>query len=268
MNEEYIHTIHRYLNGDMDASEQAAFEARLPEDPELREALDLERLLLAGIHRAGQQQLRQTVGAVHQALAGEQFFEINRPKPVFLGLSTPRWLAAAAALAVLATAVWFFALRQPIADQQALFAQHYQPETDRAQQVIESLTSYGLAGVATETDSLKAALERYRAGQSDAALRQLRQFADNHPENHTAAYYLGVIYLERGNYPAAAAAFQPLAQAADSGLQNDARWNLALCFLKIENQPNGAIDLLKTLAADPANPYYRQAQNLLQQLSK
>ena len=197
MNEEYIDTIHRYIYGTMDSAERLAFEIRLQTDPELTEALELERILLAGITRSGEKELRHTIGSVHQTLKSEQFFEAGASqtlKPYVM----KRFLAVAATLVILLGGIWFFTKSQTATvDTQALFEQNYQPQFDRqrAQQIITRLESFGMAPVQSDSDSLRTALELYEAGNYGEALEQLKSIAAAHPENDTAAYYIGVVHM-------------------------------------------------------------------------
>lgn len=265
MNEEYTDTIHRYLSDKMPSGERETFEKQLQTDPELREALELERILLAGIDRAGENSRRQTIDSVHQSLKKEHFFDTSTHKP----FAMKRILAVAASLVVLAGAVWFFTLREtPGADTQALFEQNYKPQNDRqrALKIIESLESYGFAGAQTESDTLKIALELYEAGQYAEALAAFKSFAETHPENDTALYYIGVIHMNQERYAKAIEVLLPLARSENSALKNDALWNLALCYLKTENGVSDARDAFQTLASDNAYENHRGAKAVLEQL--
>ncbi len=273
MNEQDIDTIHRYLSGTLDAAERETFEARLQSDPDLQDALELERVLLAGIVYAGQKELRQTIGEVHQSLKKEQFFEAteansdgSKPLKIF---EMKRILAVAATLVVLVGGVWFF-MNQTASEvnTQALYKQFYQPENDRqrAQEVIASLESYGLAGVPSENDTLKMALELYNDGKYAAALDYLKVFSEKHPENDMARYYIGVIHMSQERYAKAIEVLLPISRSDVSALKNDALWNLALCYLRTENGQPDAEAAFQTLAADNSYNNHRGAKAVLEQL--
>ena len=59
MNEQYLDTIHRYLNGTMDVNERESFETEMRQNPSLQKDVEMERLLLGGLEHAGETELRQ-----------------------------------------------------------------------------------------------------------------------------------------------------------------------------------------------------------------
>ncbi|MBK8969000.1 MAG: tetratricopeptide repeat protein [Saprospiraceae bacterium] len=277
MNEQYIDTIHRYLNKTMTHAERNTFEAELLRDPELREAVELERRLLAGLEKAGERQLQQTVGTVHAKLKSEGFFadetnEKSQPE-LTIAYSSNRFtmrklISIAASILVLAGAVWFFAIRDTGANVQDLYHAYYKPDSDvqRAREIIATLESNGLAGIPTDTDSLKTALERYEAGKYDEALAMLKAFADAHPENDIARYYIGVIHMDQERYAKAIEVLLPVSRMDDSEFKNRALWNLGLCYLRTENNQQDAYNVFQSLADDPEFPDHRNAKALLEQL--
>lgn len=277
MNEQYIDAIHRYLSGALSPAERAAFELDMQNNPELREDVDIERLLLAGIEQAGQQDDdRKTIQSVHEKLRREGFFQSvaadSTSSPTIAHSKTVnimnRILAIAATLIVLAAGVWFFLHEDNQMDTNAIYTQHYQPQEDvkRAQSIIEALTSYGLAGVQTDTDTLKAALQQYEAGKYDEALVLLKGFAETHPENDVAQYYIGAIHMSQGRYAKAIEVLLPISRSDESALKNDALWNLGLCYLKTENGVKDAENAFTQLSQDNSYPNHRGAKAVLEQL--
>ncbi|MBK6929883.1 MAG: tetratricopeptide repeat protein [Saprospirales bacterium] len=273
MNEQYIDTIHRFLNGAMAPDERAAFEAAMANDPALRHDVELERALLAGLEYAGRQGKRQTIRAVHQKLREEGFFDRNSAgsSPMFFQLSTTgikRLVAAAAVFIALAASIWFFLNRNTPPDAGVLFAQYYQAgdEVLRARRIIGSLESHGMAGVQTAPDTLRMALEQYEAGNYEKALAALKNFLETHPQNDTAQYYTGVVHMSQGRYARAIDLFLPIARSAESPMKGDALWNLGLCYLKMENGLPDARHAFARLAADNNYPNHRGAKAVLEQL--
>lgn len=271
MNEQYIDTIHRYLSGTMDGAERATFETQMQHDPNLQNDVELERLLLEGLEHAGEKELRQTIGAVHQKLSAEGFFSAA---PAALSVShlskkspMKRILAIAATFVLLAGAVWFFNRQEATTDPDALFAQYYKPEQDvqRAQQLIPTLKSYGLAGVQMDGDTLRDALQLYADGNFEAAAQALKSYLESNPDDYMAGYYLGATYMNQGLYAKAIEVFSPLS-TTESPLQNDALWNLGLCYLKAENSQDDAREAFTKLSNDNEYPNHRGAKAVLEQL--
>lgn len=271
MNEAYIDTIHRYLNNDMDASERDAFEVELRQNPELQQDVELESLLWEGIDRAGEMELRQSVGAVHQQLKTSGFFEAAGAQPGFsVWRSTvgKRIMALAAVFGLLLAGIWFFRRMQSGPDTEALFVRYYQPKAEvaRAHRYIEEQASFGMAAPQTATDTLLQALRVYEAGQYAEAQILLKQIVERYPDDYAIArYYLGIVYLSQGKPNQTIDALLPLARSADP-LRSDARWTLALCYLKTKTHLNDARTLLGELARDTRFAKQREAKALLEKM--
>ncbi len=277
MNEQHIETIHLYLTGAMDALERQAFEAAMQADPALREEVELERILLNAIEQSGtHSEALKTIQAVQEKLRAEGFFKSEKAAdtPVFHISHTKKFnimkrlIAVAATLVVVAGGIWFFMNQDKPVDNNALFAQFYQPKEDvqRAKNILESLESYGLAGVQTDTDTLKIALELYETDKYDEALALLKGFAETHPENDVAQYYIGVIHMSQGRYAKAIEVLLPISRSEESALKNDALWNLGLCYLKTDDGVGDAREAFIKLSNDNTYSNHRGAKAVLEQL--
>jgi TolA-binding protein len=277
MNEQYIDTIHRYLNGTMDPSERDAFEAEMLHDSSLRKAVELERNLLAGIKKSGEQTVRNTIHTVHSNLKKEGFFAADaaeEPEPqLHITYTSNRFtmrklISIAASIIVLAGAVWFFTIRNASVEIKDLYHEYYTPETDvqRAKDLIATMQSNGLAGVPTDTDTLKAALTLYEEGKYTESLEILNAFIENHPDNDAAQYYIGVIHMSQERYAKAIEMLLPVSRLDTSTFQNDALWNLGLCYLKTENGQQDAYNVFQELSEDSSFPRHRNAKALKEQL--
>lgn len=273
MNEQYIDTIHRYLTGTMTAAERAAFEAELQSDATLRNDVELEQWLLAGIDKAGTQGLRTSIGTVHQQLKADGFFESaaqDAPLRVsYLSNFTKmkQFIAIAASLVIVAGAVWFFTQNSG-PDTDALFARYYQAEEDRqrAQTIAKQIYTYGASPALNQADSLGLALKAYENGQYDDALALLTALAAANPQNDTVQYFTGVVHMSQERYAKAIGVLLPLSRSDTSALRNDALWNLGLCYLKMENGTRDAREAFTQLAQDNAYPKHRGAKAVLDQL--
>ncbi len=274
MNEQYLDTIHRYLNGTMDVNERESFETEMRQNPSLQKDVEMERLLLGGLEHAGETELRQKIGTVQDQLAAEGFFRAGAaetsPRLSVTHLSKTyqmkRIIAIAASFAILAAAVWFFTRPANTPDPGALFSKYYQPkeEIQRAQEIIPKLES-GLAGIPTDGDTLRDALQFYADGNLEEAEKLLKIYLESSPEDPLAAYFLGATFMNQGYYAKAIEIFLPLSRG-ESPLKNDALWNLGLCYLKTENGMDDARVSFEKLSADNAYPNHRGAKAVLEQL--
>lgn len=275
MNEQYIDTIHRYLSGAMDVTERTAFEKEMHRDPQLQNDVEMERLLLSGLERAGETELRQKIGAVQDKLAAEGFFKADAAQSasplVITHLSKTflmkRIIAIAASFAILAAAVWFFTRPANTPDPGALFSNYYKPqeEIQRAQKIIPTLESHGLAGAFSDGDTLREALQFYADGKLEEAENYLKIYLETNPEDPMATYFLGATYMSQEHYAKAIEIFFPLSRT-ESPVKNDALWNLGLCYLKTENGMEDARLSFEKLSADNSYPNHRGAKAVLEQL--
>ena len=177
-----------------------------------------------------------------------------------------RIIAIAASFAILAAAVWFFTRPANTPDPGALFSKYYQPkeEIQRAQEIIPKLES-GLAGIPTDGDTLRDALQFYADGNLEEAEKLLKIYLESSPEDSMALYFLGATFMSQGYYAKAIEVFFPLSRG-ESPLKNDALWNLGLCYLKTENGMDDARVSFEKLSADNAYPNHRGAKAVLEQL--
>ncbi|MFN0013704.1 MAG: tetratricopeptide repeat protein [Saprospiraceae bacterium] len=276
MNEQHIDTIHRYLSGSMDTAERTAFEAEIQANPALREEVELENTLLTGIERAGKEDVLHIVQSVHGKLLAEGFFDSSKAQaPPSLTIvhkqkfkAMKRFIAIAASLIVVSGAVWFMTHKDNPMDANALYSQYYDSKEDiqRAKDIIKTLELPGLTGVQLGEDSLKLALQAYESGKYDEALALLKGFAEMHPENDVAQYYIGIIHMSQGRYAKAIEVLTPISVSENSALKNDALWNLGLLYLKADNGLEDARDAFTKLSADSNYPYRKRAEAVLDQL--
>jgi tetratricopeptide (TPR) repeat protein len=271
MQEEYFDTIHRYIDGAMSPAEKAAFEAQLKQDMELRQALETERLLIGGIEKKAEENILKTIQSVHQQLKTEGFFENADQSPSITIKRTnvmKQVMAIAAAIVAIAAVVWILK-PNPTTNPGELFAKYYQPQQEliRTRQMIAQMESQGFAGAAA-TDTLRQALVLYENGQYSDALKLLTAYQESHSDNLLVQYYIGMSHMNESRYAKAIEYLLPVSKAEDADLKNDAFWNLALCYLKVENGLEDAKSLFIKIAQDPNNPNQKGAISVRDDLLK
>jgi len=266
MNDAFIETIHRYLYGDMTSTERDAFEKEIETNKPLQQALALEKALLNTLKDADELQLKESIRSVHRKLQKEDFFspETAIPQNSLTHKTNQRFImnrkfAIAAAVLFLLGVVWFTFGRKNNADPNALFAKYYQVDHQKVKETIASLTSYGMAGVQTEQDSLKEALVLFDQGNYSACIKVLNPLLKSHPDNETAQYYLALSHLNEGRYAKAVELLDPLASSPDFPMRYDAKWNLGLCYLKVEGGMRLTLKIFEDLSKDINFPRHREA---------
>lgn len=270
-NNNYTENIHRYLNGTMANEEKSQFENDLKQYQALKQAVELERKILLGLEKLGDHELRKQIQDAHQNLEGQGFFEsrnniipINsKPK---LRLMKRIVAIAAAAVVILGLAWWGFFREKPM-DANAIFAQNFQPETDRLGAVMAGFPA-GFAGEPTPQDSLKEALKLYEAGKYNEAAAALDSVLVKHPANDTAMFYLAMSHLNMERYSRALEILTPLSAQDGTAFKLDATWYLGLCYLKVDNGLAQAKEIFGNLAANPDYKDRQSANGILHLLEK
>jgi tetratricopeptide (TPR) repeat protein len=204
---------------------------------------------------AGDTELKQTISEVHNRLRQQGFFEKTaRQSPILTFIKSDkmkRVLALAAMLVVVAGVVWWSFFRTTPVDTATAFNQYFKPETTQVKGIIRGLESFGMIDSMTQADSLREALKLYDEGKYNDAVAALDTFLLHHPENDTASFYLAMSHLNETRYAKAVELLTPLADKEDFALQDDAKWYLALCFLKVDNGLDKAVSLFTDLSEDP-----------------
>lgn len=245
MNEKDFTLLHDYFNGLLSEEEARAVEARAAAEPAFGEEFALRRQMEAF------PRLEAERNALLHTLknAGADYFQENKsqssPTLSVVRNNTRRWMALAAALTLVAAAVWFF--NRGDAPTYRQYAQH--PRL--------SLTVMGNTEQA-RTDAETAFAQKDYA----RALSALDQVLAAEPDNIKAAFFRGICLLELDRSAEARQIFEVLA-VGNSALREDAVWYVALSYLQ-ENNPTECRNTLQKIA--PGAAHYEQAQQLLKKL--
>lgn len=243
MSEQDIALLDDYFNGLLDTEAARAVEARAASDAAFGQEYALRREMESFPRRASERAaFRETLTTVAQ-----DYFKENdlQQSPMTARVSRMRWLAAAASLALVAVAVWLFTNTGGPAYRQ--FAQHEAP----------AFTVRGAADQAAG-DAEKAFAEKNYA----AALAAIDRLLAVQADDPTALLYKGICLIELDRTSEARALLTPMADG-NSALRAEARWYVALSYLKEKNPTACRAELLK-ITADESR--FGQAQELLKSL--
>ena len=243
MNEQDISILDDYFNGLLAPDAAQAVEARAAADPVFGQEFELRQQMEALPRRTAARQA--FVGMLAQV--GTDYFQEmpENQSSMTAKVTRMRWRAAAASLVLLAVAVWFFTTTGSPAYRQ--YAQHDPP----------SFTVRGAADQAA-TDAEKAFAEKKYA----AALSALDRLLAVQPTDPTALLYKGICLIELDRAAEARVILAPMADG-NSALRAEARWYVALSFLKEKNKVACRAELGKI---SPGEMRYEQAQALLEKL--
>lgn len=245
MNERDLNTIHDYFNGLLGPDEASQVETRAQTDTEFGDAFRLQQELEDfPKSQANRIALKNTLNQIGQDYFSESDAAQTVVAPTMTAKSNMRrWMALAASLTVLAAAVWFFL--KPEANLYEQYAQHAPLAlTERSN---------------TPQEDMAAAESAFQQKKYDAALNALERVLNNQPDNLTAQLYKGICLIELGKSSDARQALAPMA-AGSSALVDEARWYIALSYLK-ENNKAACAEALRQVS--PASDRGRDAAALL-----
>jgi tetratricopeptide (TPR) repeat protein len=243
MEQNDIILLDRYFDDQLSPQERQTVEARVLTEPELGADFALRQQQMLWL----QQEPRRQAMLAQTADLGAQYFgeeEAVAPAPIRVTW-TRRLLAAAAAVALLAVAVWVF--RGAEKPTYAGYVQH------APLQLIQR-------GAAENT--AVAAENAFNAGRYAEALPLLQNLRNAQPDNQVLQLYEGICYLEMNRNAEAMVVFQAIANG-NSALKGEGVWYLALSHWK-----NGDITTCKQVLQQiqVGSDRYNQAQQLLSDL--
>lgn len=155
----------QYLEGELDATEHAAFEREVEGDPALRADLDAARRTLSGLQALGEERLRRSLIDADTALDGGT------------RTGSTRWRWAAAAVLVIGVTAWWLMPR----------------DTPQELAVEFAYTEPGLPVLMGSSGSMDAIMNAYKQGDLAAAGGLLDVSLAREPMNDTLNYFAGVV---------------------------------------------------------------------------
>ncbi|MBL7825511.1 MAG: tetratricopeptide repeat protein [Saprospiraceae bacterium] len=242
MNEKDFTLLNDYFNGLLPPEAERQVLERVANDNEFATEFNLRRDMEAFPRRNEQRQaFQETLKRV-----GLDFFTEGGSNPMRARVNWGRWMAVAAGVVLLIGAVWFF--NRPGPPEYRQYAQH----------APLSLTVRGAS------DQLKSSAETaFAAGDYTKALQNLEQIQQEEPDNLLVKLSRAICLIETGRTADARTVLEPVAEGA-SALKTEARWYLALSWLKENNYEACKAELLKIEASASRS---REAKKLLNQLN-
>ncbi|HMQ89264.1 MAG TPA: tetratricopeptide repeat protein, partial [Flavilitoribacter sp.] len=191
-------TIEKYMTGAMNNDERRAFEEQMAGNPELAEAIRVEKWMQAAAADQEWIALRRQLQQADQRGGGT-----NRP---FL---RPVWIWTSAAAAILLLAVWsILHIGRPASPPD--YTAYFEPYPLVLQQ-------------RGETSDRAELQETYGAGDFQAAIPLLEEWADQDPGDITPVFYLGIAQLA-DNHPEKATGYLQKAAASETAFAEQAGW--------------------------------------------
>ena len=239
--------INRYLDGEMSAGELKAFELQMQQDADLQNEVELTRDVLSTL------KIKLHPGENEKALLhsltemNAEYFSKKTEQAKIVPLSRSRWIAAVAAVFVL-----------------ALLLTIWQPwKKEDLYQQYAAIQMPAIAERGATTDSLlKSAVENFNNKKFAEAIPGFETVLKDSAENSFVQYYYAIALLQNNNIEKARVQLTALYNGG-SIFKNDAAFYMALSYLKEKNKPV-CKDWLNKIPADAGQ--HSKVQELLKKL--
>lgn len=245
INQHQQESIDRFLRGALHGEDLDNFYKEIEDNPIMAKALKTQQSLAEGIEFHGNQKLKKRLQKISQEARREK--PAKRPQRV--GIIRLAIITAAAVILFLVVNRLFFSIPNP----QRIFVQYYQPSE-------LSLTRQ------TDLETKVAQLEDFYTNENyEEAIPLFRELLAAQTENNNLRLALGNALLNTGDSEEAITQFQNILDRNDPLYTDQAKWYLALAFLKRGDQQRSK-PFLKELIADPEADFHDQAVEVLEKL--
>jgi len=248
---DYKDQIDRYLLGKFNEEEEKNFQQNLEDDTELAKDVKKRQSIISGLEALGNEKMAERIKSVRQKMKEDEIK--SNPDVKKNNGRIVRMLLAAAAISALFFFSWQF-LSNHNNNPEQLFAQSYQP--------------YATSIVTRDVNSAENLVQAdafYKARNYQAAIPLLNTALTNQPSNSNLELAIGNAYLSSDQIDQAIIHFQNIIQRKDPLYVDQARWYLALSYLK-NNQKEESKNLLNILVADSGADFHQEAESLLKKL--
>ncbi len=252
LSDQDLELIDKYLAGSLSKEEDTLFQKKIIE-PDFKAELDQVQLLKIGIHSFELRQKKSLLQEEEKLMAKPKIKEAKAPSKLF---SIQGLLKIAAALIGLSLLTWW-GLKQLDQGQQGevLFAQYFTPQKNTIAPLEKGIG---------DLSELQLALSDYENGDYLKAIESLEGLVEKeNKDDHR--FYLANALLATDQTNRAIIVLNKMLQGNTSRFLNDAKWLLALSYLRKE-QATDARPLLKDLLTHPF--YKSNAAAILEKLNK
>ncbi len=218
--------IDRYLRGQMTLAEQQEFLGMLEKDSELKQELELQKLLFTGINTYGNNQLKRKLGQIHQQEIGDSKEKVQRSPKI---IAMRRIVAIAAAFLIFISA--YFLIFQK-SHNERLYASYFEPYDI-------SLTTRG--GAADEM--LQTAASYYEDASYEDALKTIHTYLSNKDATSQVLLMKGICEMELDKNDDALNTFSSLIQLNDPLYNDHAQCYSSHTNLKTGNKEHSRLHL-------------------------
>ena len=263
-----INLIERRLDNQLSKLELQSFNERLCSDNNFKDCFDSYQDAITAIYLAGEEDVRTILKTEQAKLTSSSTSsnDVKSFKTVFTPYILRGWLAAAS-IAVLGVAVYWIAVKNDNNTPEKLFAAYYEPKintwtnskrdlSEREKQKQKVIIKYG----EVEGMQLFNALTLY---DNNAFEQAAKSFNALHLQNDTLYLYQANALLKSDKPTEAISVLDRIAPTSSS--INEARWYMAMAYLKLKNIEKTK-EILRGLATEGNKGYQNKSKDLLERL--
>lgn len=233
--------IQLYLSGNMSKADQVAFESEIDTSPQLRDAVQEAALAKWTIHAyANQEEMK----------ALNELYEDNAQKAKLINLMHYRWMAVAAAIALLLVAYFIFK-PAPVKNMEQIIASYYEVPASPDIMAIDTEEALRKADKAYSDQDWQAAIDAYG---------QIHEDSISSFQISRIAFFKGISQMELGKWEQAENSLSTANQHPEQS-----QWYLALLALK-KGDREKAKERLSAISSNADHYFALQAKSLLEEL--
>lgn len=281
-----------YLDGRMNPNEKTKFESLIEGDKDLKERVREFKLVINGIHKEGQEEIRKIISSISDnkiELQNTNYKKHNMKE----NKVNKSYLWIAASFLLLAGAAYFFLQSNDEFDADKFLAESYQKDYKNVDSDLKSIATKNIKtrGVTPDDtmtvvfkgqriktfefelleqvrrDSLVLGINTFKKGNWQTAVKKLysytEQYKDPANDYQTALFYLAKSKLNNGNYAYAINNFNEFLASnnSDKSLKETAEWDRAICYMKVD--ASKVKTYLDEMAQDNGHSYQDDAKGLI-----
>lgn len=235
--EKYIDLFEAYGRGELAEMEVRDFEARLSYDEDFKEAYNHFQQIESGIHEHYRNELRQSLKALDE--------ELDKQSSGSSKIRRLAWSGASVA-AVLLIGLFVYYQSESSNNYVELAERHWPVEE-------------GLPVKMSAKGRYDDAMNAFKTENWQAAESELIELLPS----DTAAYFLGIVSFERGNYSAAVKHFKTVTTGSKWAVESDFR--LALAYLSL-GEKDRAKSMLIQLRQTPNGEFHHEIRQILERI--
>lgn len=242
--------VENYLLEQLNKSEKAEFEKEIRNNKDIREEVNIQKLLLHQIDGIGKVHMKQKLEGF------KKDFQSKNTKPT----RRINWFKSISAVGAVAAAIAFLLIGYNT----------YNNATITAEEIyVESYTPYTLPfgdRSTTNVETLSEAGFFYQNAEFEKAIPMFEDLIKKGTDDSRIQLALGISYMETEQFNLAIERFTYMIADKNAFYFEQAQWYAALCYLKI-NKPSLAKSKLEELVKNSKSSYQVKAKNMLEKIN-